>query len=113
MKAIAPLQNSGAILLCKKGIPAKEYPFYSVIGLLLLELILAYAAERADKIIGNVLPGSSGSYAAVRLAGFGIIDITADRAYIFHRDDLLCYDTFIIPYPGRVVIHHFGKRINS
>lgn len=47
-------------------------------GLRLAEFILAYAAQRADIIVGKILE----RYAAVLL---GVIDIAADIAYIlFH-----------------------------
>jgi len=60
------------------GTPAGLCHFAVNTSLCLAEFILAYAAQRADIIVGKILE----RYAAVL---FGVIDIAADVAYIlFH-----------------------------
>lgn len=59
------------------------------------KLILSYSAERANKILGYVFPGCSCRNACVRLAVFGIVNVSANVANIFHSDLLLFKFGFI------------------
>ena len=50
------------------------------------EVALAYTAEGAYPILGNVFKGCACSDAAIRIAYFGVVHITAYVAHIlFHR----------------------------
>jgi len=52
--------------------------------LLLLKLITAYAAERALKILGKLIPRRTGCDPTLRIALFLIIFKSANAAYVFH-----------------------------
>ena len=54
------------------------------------ELFLAQAADGAHPIFGDIFPGRAGSDAVVRIAGFGVIDITAGALVLIH-DAILLY----------------------
>ena len=49
-----------------------------------LKLILAYSAERTNKILGHILPLGAGSYAALLVSFFLVVYPSAYAAYIFH-----------------------------
>ena len=60
--------------------------FYQYL-ILFLKIFLAYAAKRTFPIIGKICEKGAGLDAVIRIAGFGIIHITANAAYIlFHCD---------------------------
>ena len=52
-------------------------------GLFLRELILAYAAQRANPILRNIFPFCACCYAVVRIALSFVINVTANVTYIF------------------------------
>ena len=50
------------------------------------EVALADTADGAHPVFGDVFEGSTGLDAAVGIAGFGVVDVTAYVAYIlFHK----------------------------
>ena len=53
-------------------------------GLLLGEVFLADAAQRADKIVRKILPLCAGGNPVIGIAKLLIVDISADFANIFH-----------------------------
>ena len=52
-------------------------------GLLSIEAVFSYAAERANPILRNIFPCCARSYSVIRVACFRVINITAYAAYIF------------------------------
>ena len=51
-----------------------------------LEIFLAYSAQGAHPVFGNIGPCSAGSHAIVGVANFGVIYITAYYAYVFFHN---------------------------
>jgi hypothetical protein len=52
--------------------------------LLGFELVGAYAADGADKICGQIVPGGTGSDIRVGIADLGVIDIPTHLTYVSH-----------------------------
>ncbi len=49
------------------------------------EIILAYSAYRAGKILGELIPRRAGSDTVIGIADFGVISPAAHIAYVFHK----------------------------
>lgn len=73
--------------------------YYLLLSLILgrLEVVLAYTTEWAYPIIGDVFEGCTGLNAAVGVACCGVINVTADAAYIlFHKFGYLRVNKWVI-----------------
>jgi len=83
--------------LSYKKLPAKAAGRF--FGLFLFKHILSYSAEGAAKVFGNVFPYSSGSDIAFRITCGFVINVSADRAYIFFHGKYLplkCIEVLIV-----------------
>ena len=75
-----------------------------------LELILAYAAQGADKIVGQIFPLRAGGDAVVRIAGGFVVHPATDGASVnFHICFLSGPPALRIPV-YRYPLHSFLKR---
>ena len=54
------------------------------------EVVFSYSAERANPIIGNILKRCSGSYAAIRISHFGVVNVPAYITYILLHNSIFC-----------------------
>jgi hypothetical protein len=59
-----------------------DHPFDEKGLFLFLEIVFARTANRTFPIFGHIFPLGTGGHTVVGISGFGIINITAERAYI-------------------------------
>jgi hypothetical protein len=75
--------KKGVFLQQKRREPEFWFP-PDIQELLLLKDILAHAADGADPILSDLLPGGAGSHAVIRIANSGIIDVATGANILIH-----------------------------